>query len=362
MSELLSKKTVLILGYGAIGSALASIFRTFNVLVETADPYNERADIREDILQNPAIIKSYDYTINTIPVHDPKLLGRLLVECVRSGTHYLDTNEDLKTGEFVRLIGSCQTETLFAPHCGLAPGLINILGGHLIRECRPELLELRVGALTRFVDNDINYVPTWSPAGIINQYTKPFEYVHSGVKQESESIFHQDTFYGQVVSELIDGFYLDGIRYESFPTSGGLGTLPEIIPSCSQIMYRSIRLPGHLSRMGEFFRKYRSNEERIAALDRYRSYEAEDYVLIIATARGSKPDQHRTVIMRANYNEFALLDGRPISAIQKCTAASVAAVLDLHMQGKIKSGFLHQHDIDWNDFKDSAFTKAVNYR
>ena len=80
---------------------------------------------------------------------------------------------------------------------------------------------MRVGALPQFPTNALNYNLTWSTDGLINEYCNPCEAIHEGKLIEVLPL------------EGIEQFSLDGITYEAFNTSGGLGTLCETLPARS---------------------------------------------------------------------------------------------------------------------------------
>jgi saccharopine dehydrogenase-like NADP-dependent oxidoreductase len=337
------KVWVLVIGNGGIGSTIATLLTQMGIIVDTCDPYSPNATFVSDVFNDPDLIKAYDYVINTVPVHEPDRLNNLLTQCLNSGVHYIDTNEDVSAGERVRDVCGSQTEILFAPHCGLAPGLINILGAHMMRKYNPDHIDLRVGALTRLVDNDLLYTPTWSPAGILNEYLAPYNYIEDGVVKvdrflrrkrntvKSHRHYHQ--------------FNLDGVQYECFPTSGGLGTMVNMEPTPQSLLYRSIRLAGHAKAMASLMARYDHHEKQDTLLDLiigYREYNADDYVLVIAKCKGPNRSQNQTAILR-----FPATD---TTAIQKVTASATVAILDMHQRKKVPSGFLHQHDVDWKDF------------
>lgn len=352
-------KTVLVLGYGGVGRALVWALRTMNPpvvdLVNVADPSVPDA-FPCDVLTEPDLIRNYDYVINTIPVHDTKQLVPLLVACIKHGVHYLDTNEDHEIGKFVRLIGEGQQEVLFAPHSGLAPGLINVIGGHLLRKHEPETIDLRVGALTRFVDNDILYTPTWSPEGMVNQYMNDFQVLEAHGPVAYPSVLSRvDTMPIGHLARFYKTFHLDGIRYEAFPTSGGIGTLVDMKAGrVKSIVYQTIRLERHVEKMISLFNAFGFDREKIVKHIAYhRVINADDHVIVIAKA------DRNAAILRADSGDYL---GTHMTAIQKCTVAGVAAVLDLHVQGKIFNGFLHQHDIDWDEYRGSRFFRAANYK
>ena len=76
---------------------------------------------------------------------------------------------------------------------------------------------MRVGALPQFPTNEMKYNLTWSTDGLINEYCNPCEAIHEG----------------KLIDVLplggLEHFSLDGIDYEAFNTSGGVGTLCETL-------------------------------------------------------------------------------------------------------------------------------------
>lgn len=348
---------VLILGSGAIGSQLGVILHQSGWHVDCSDPFFPELPFKGDVLFEPHLVADYDYVINTAPIHEPERLAGLLVACVQHQTHYLDTNEDLQVGNFVKLIGSTQKDVLFAPHCGLAPGLINILGASFVRQGKLAELDLRVGALTRLVDNKYRYTPTWSPEGLVNQYLNNFSHVDWYQPSCCPSVFmpEQQINFDRFHHE----FFIDGVQYECFPTSGGLGTMTEMLELPGSLMYRSIRLPGHAVRLRNLFEKEKYDRAQLVAqMKRHRVSKADDFVYVIAIARGAAPG-YTSVTLRADAKTPYM--GHSMTAIQKCTIGSVAAVLDMHSQGRLPSGFLHQHEIDWIEFRTSPFVSAIAF-
>ncbi len=361
--------SVLVLGDGAIGRALVDALRaplSCVCLVNVADPHiNDVHAFPVDVLAEPNLIKNYQYVINTIPLHDPEKLAPLLVACLRHGIHYLDTNEDRTVGRFVRLLGDAQTDILVAPHCGLAPGLINVLGGHMLRAFVPVSIDLRVGAMTRLIDNEWLYVPTWSPAGMVNQSLNDFEIIDKSKVETHTSIFSREAqhTFGHF-HRFYHDFYLDGVHYECFPTGGGLGTMTDLAGSdrhkLESLMYRTIRLYKHAEAFRTAVHAYGFDRDKLVnEFNKYRVHNVEDMVVVIARCGGPSPDQQYTFIAKTTNGVYL---GTPMTAIQKCTVAGVAAVLDLHIQGKIPSGFLHHHNIDWTNYAASQYVRALNFQ
>ena len=83
--------------------------------------------------------------------------------------------------------------------------------------------------------NALKYNLTWSTDGLINEYCNPCEAIHRR-RSCSETL----------ALEGIEEFSLDGIGYEAFNTSGGLGTLCETLSGkVENLNYKTVRYPGH---------------------------------------------------------------------------------------------------------------------
>ena len=99
------------------------------------------------------------------------------------------------------------------PQCGLAPGFISIVAYDLAKRFDTlHDVRMRVGALPQYPSNALNYNLTWSTDGVINEYCEPCEAIVDGVLREVPAL------------EEREEFSLDGVTYEAFNTSGGLGT------------------------------------------------------------------------------------------------------------------------------------------
>ena len=137
----------------------------------------------------------------------------LAVAAKDAGTHYLDLTEDVATTRRVKRLAE-GAQTAFIPQCGLAPGFITIAAYDLIRRFDTlHDVRMRVGALPQFPTGELKYNLTWSTDGLINEYCNPCQAIRDGGAIETLPL------------EEVESFSLDGIDYEAFNTSGGLGTL-----------------------------------------------------------------------------------------------------------------------------------------
>ncbi len=271
-----------------------------------------------------------------------------------AGIHYLDLTEDVATTQAVSALAPHASHALI-PQCGLAPGFISIVGMDLARRFEKiDALRLRVGALPEFPSNALGYNLTWSTAGVINEYCQPCDAIVQG-KQVSVPPL-----------EELEHFALDGVQYEAFNTSGGLGTLCESLAGrVRNLNYRTIRYPGHRDAMKLLLQDLRL-AERPELLTEVLEYAIpgtpQDMVVIFATATGIRNGR----VWQESYANTIypqVIAGREWTAIQTTTACAVCAVLDLLVAGKVPAkGFVRQEDIELSAFLENRFGRAYATR
>ncbi len=271
-----------------------------------------------------------------------------------AGTHYLDLTEDVASTRLVKSLAA-GAPAAFIPQCGLAPGFISIVANDLItRFDRLESVRLRVGALPQFPSNALNYNLTWSTDGVINEYAQPCEAIVNGELREVPPL------------EELEEFSLDGVVYEAFNTSGGLGTLCETLQGKVRTLnYRTVRYPGHRNIMKALIQDLRLGERRELLkdiLEHAIPSTLQDVVLVFVTVSGYKRGQLvQDSYVSKIYN--CEIDGRPCSAIQITTASSICAVLDLLARGKLpQGGFVRQEDIPLELFLGNRFGAVYDQR
>jgi saccharopine dehydrogenase-like NADP-dependent oxidoreductase len=278
------------------------------------------------------------------------LTGDIAVAAKETGAHYLDLTEDVATTRKVKRLAE-GAQTAFIPQCGLAPGFITIAANDLIR--RFDILHdvrMRVGALPKFPSNALNYNLTWSTEGLINEYCEPCEAIVNGERREVPPM------------EELEEFSLDGVTYEAFNTSGGLGSLCETLGGkVRNLNYRTIRYPGHAAIMKALLNDLRLRDRRDVLKDILENAlpaTLQDVVIVFVTVSGMRNGQ-LVQDTYANKIYSAEIGGVMRSAIQITTAAGITGVLDLLATGKIASrGFIRQEDIELNAFLANRFGRA----
>lgn len=268
-----------------------------------------------------------------------------------AGVHYFDLTEDVASTRLVKELAQ-QSATAFVPQCGLAPGFISIVAHDLARKFEKlHNVHMRVGALPKYPSNALMYNLTWSTDGLINEYCNPCEAVVDGTLRDVPPL------------EEKEHFSLDGVDYEAFNTSGGLGTLCETLAGkVDNLNYRTVRYPGHCDIMRMLIRDLRLGERREILKDIFEyalPITYQDVVLIFVTVSGYR--QGRFLQETYAHKVYAReLYGQVWSAIQITTASGICTMLDLLRQGKLpQKGFVRQEDCDFRDFITNRF--GLNY-
>ncbi|BAM03060.1 saccharopine dehydrogenase family protein [Phycisphaera mikurensis] len=352
---------VLLLGAGKIGSAIARLLGEtgdYDVLVADADAASlERLEGFANVATRTldcgdadalaAAMEGRHSVISALSFRFNPAIAR----CAReNGLSYFDLTEDVETTRAVReQAEGAAGGTVFLPQCGLAPGFVSIAAHELTKSFDAlDTVRLRVGALPIFPSNQLRYNLTWSTDGLINEYGNPCEAVAGGKRIDVLPL------------EGLEHFSLDGVMYEAFNTSGGVGTLGETLAGqVRDLDYKTIRYRGHRDLIAFLMNDLRLNERREILkdiLEHAVPMTPQDVVLIFCTATGQR-DGHLVQVTDARKVYHGPFRGLDLSAIQLTTAASICAVLDLHATGKLPAGggFVRQEQVPLADFLANRF-------
>jgi saccharopine dehydrogenase-like NADP-dependent oxidoreductase len=278
----------------------------------------------------------------------PYFLNVPIAEIARElGVHYFDLTEDVTTALRVREL-AVGANSVFIPQCGLAPGFISIAAHDLTKRFdKLNRVRMRVGALPLFPSNALKYNLTWSTAGLINEYCNSCHVIHDGDVREVLAL------------EGLEEFSLDGVNYEAFNTSGGLGTLWETLRGKVEYLnYKTIRYPGHCELIRFLCNDLRLSERRKLfedVLEHAVPVTTQDVVLVFVTVSGIQ----KAKLVQETYTKkvyHGKVGGTELSAIQLTTAAALCAMLDLHREGVIpRTGFVKQEDVPLSAFLANRF-------
>jgi saccharopine dehydrogenase-like NADP-dependent oxidoreductase len=351
-------KEIAVIGAGKIGSTIARLLsHSGDYRVTVAD----RAAAQLSEIEQPKAVKTVEIDIANSEALQALLQGKFAVlsaapyqlttKIAEAATvakvHYFDLTEDVESTRRVKQIAA-DAGTAFIPQCGLAPGFISIVASDLIKHFDTlESVRMRVGALPQYPSNALNYNLTWSTDGVINEYIEPCEAIVEGELIEVPAL------------EEREEFALDGVTYEAFNTSGGLGTLAETLQGKVRTLnYRTIRYPGHAAIMKALLNDLGLRHRREVLKDILENAlptTMQDVVIIFVTVSGRK-DGRLVQETYAHKVYAAPIAGKMHSAIQITTAASICAVLDLLAEGRLPArGFVRQEDIGLDVFLANRF-------
>ena len=352
---------IVVVGAGKIGSMIAELLvgsGDYSVtIVDKSQKALDRLEtsvatkkVAADITQGDSlvnILRGKFAVLSAAPYH----ATRLIAEAAKTaGAHYLDLTEDVASTRVVKQLAA-GAKTAFIPQCGLAPGFITIVASDLAsRYDELHDVRMRVGALPKFPSNALNYNLTWSTDGVINEYCEPCEAIVNGQLRETQPL------------EELEEFSLDGILYEAFNTSGGLGTLCETLAGkVRNLNYRTIRYPGHAAIMKALLNDLRLRDRRELLKDILENavpITLQDVVIVFVTVSGMRGGQ----LMQETYAHkiyAAPLGGRERSAIQITTAGGICAVLDMLSAGVLpRCGLIRQEEIDLQAFLANRFGRC----
>lgn len=273
----------------------------------------------------------------------------------KAGIHYFDLTEDVPTTNAIRIMAE-KSKGVMAPQCGLAPGLIGIIGAHLAAPFeRLRSIELRVGALPQHPKGLLGYAFNWSAEGVVNEYLNDCEVIQDGHRKMVPPM--QD----------LETIVIGGRTLEAFTTSGGLGTMCETYEGqVEDLNYKTMRYPGHCQLMRFFFHELRMRDRREEAgkiLLNAKPPVVDDAVYIHAAVEGWQGER----LIRDEYVRRYLptiIDGESWRAISWTTAASACAVIEMVAAGTLPNhGFIKQEAIPLPDLlatrNGNLFTHAT---
>lgn len=353
-----TRHAITILGVGHIGFAMALLLQQagdYDILVADRDParlaevaaLGVATRLATDDAGLQAAIDGRFAVLNALPFHRAVPVATL---CAAAGVHYFDLTEDVASTQAIRALAA-NARSVLMPQCGLAPGFIGIVGNDLARRFDTlHTLRMRVGALPRYPQGALRYNLTWSTEGLINEYCNPCEAIVDGARTTVPAL------------EGLETFALDGVEYEAFNTSGGLGTLTETLAGkARQVDYQSIRYPGHNAILKLLLNDLRLRDRRDLLKDILESAiptTDQDVIVIFATAAGQRGGR----LVQESYSARIVgtaLAGHRLSAIQLTTAAGICTALDLVAQGQLpQQGFVGQEAVRLADFLANRFGVA----
>jgi saccharopine dehydrogenase-like NADP-dependent oxidoreductase len=271
--------------------------------------------------------------------------------------HYANLTEYVaETNEIIQLAKGA--ETGFILQTGLAPGYIDVLANHLFQQfCanyqvgKVDILELKVGALTRNAVAPHYYGFTWSPVGVATEYVKDAVVLRNYKKKNLPSLSERAT--------IIVG----GIAYEEDLTSGGTADLPDALQEKVQTLdYKTLRHPGHYAWVQEQLEGFKNSSDTIGQLQQTMEAKIphieEDQIVLYAAVEGKDENG----ILRRNEVSKKIgplkVGKHHLRAIQTTTAVPLLQSIQWLLETNPK-GVTLQSELDTRKFLNGSFVVAV---
>lgn len=351
------KKKIIVLGLGVIGNSIVNrlVALGYNVYVADIAPintYNEATYHIEDyfcvdLSEEEEIHKAcsnMDVVVSCLPYF---MNYKIINFCTDNNIAYFDLTEDIKISLHAKLKTSKHIEVPIMPHCGLAPGIVNNIAYQLSNDIMTvDKIKIRVGSLPLTTDNEMKYYRTWSPEGVINEYISNSRIIHDGQPLEVPSL------------DGLEHIVIDGVIYECFNTSGGLGTLMESFEKdkLESLDYKTIRYPGHRDKIKFLFDDFDLRNDVSTLVKLFKNstpLNMNDVVIILITCEGFDGVNR----VRRDYQQKIYGDNQGEMAIQKATASGLVAMVHTYLNEPydFPKGFVKQEDIFLLDPDSVAF-------
>ena len=336
---------MLVLGAGLQGSACA-----YDLLQDPDVTEVRLADIRLDHLQPFLAPYSGKRLIPTpLDVRDEEAVSALMRECdavmsalpyyfnyemavcaVDAGVHFCDLggNTEIVFKQKTLHERAIAEGSSVIPDCGLAPGMVNILAEHGIRQMETvDAVRIYVGGLPQAPEPPLNYQIVYSIEGVLDYYTTLSWVLRGGKRTRVKAL-----------SEIVPVRFPEPIgELEAFHTAGGLSTMAFRYEGRIPTMeYKTLRYPGHAKLM-EAIRELGLLELEPIDVKGHRVVPRDAFIAAVAP-KLTKPDGRDLVALRVTDEGkkggkplmlgWELLDyfdsEREISAMERTTGFSLA--------------------------------------
>lgn len=364
----MSKTSILVLGAGNIGASIAKLLHAagdWEVTIADRDGTAlERVRGQVEVATRELDVSAVDLAEEVSGRHEILFSAcsfdvnpRIAEAALESGASYFDLTEDVETTRRVQALAEeARDGQIFMPQCGLAPGFIGVLARAMAdRFERVEAIKMRVGALPQYPHNHMKYNLTWSTEGVINEYCNPCDAIQRGELVQVPAL------------EGLESFALDGVEYEAFNTSGGLGTLCDTLAGrVQELNYKTVRYPGHRMLMDFLVNGLKlghtpeRREQLCEIMESALPITRQDVVLVYCAVEGWQAGQFiQETDARKVYHQEVL--GEPWSSIQLTTATGACAMLDLFREGRLpRRGFVRQEQVELDAFLANRFGRAYS--
>jgi lysine 6-dehydrogenase len=285
-----------------------------------------------------ALMRQSDAAMSAIPYYFNFELAAIAVD---AGIHFSDLggNTEIVFKQKTLDEAAKKKGITIIPDCGLAPGMVNILAEHAIRQLDAvETVRIYVGGLPQRPEPPLNYQIVYSLEGVLDYYTTLSSVLRKGKLTHVKALSEIEAVnFGGSLGEL-----------EGFHTAGGLSTMAFRYEGKIPTMeYKTLRYPGH-ARIMEAIRELGLLDLNPVDVKGVKVV-PRDLVVAAMGPRLTKPNAHDLVALRV-YAE-GTKDGKPkrigwemvdyydeengISAMERSTGYSLSITGQMQALGEI---------------------------
>jgi saccharopine dehydrogenase-like NADP-dependent oxidoreductase len=234
---------IAVLGAGMVGSAIAldlasrhhiTSFDMSEANLSLLKKRNSRIETQQADLRNyesyPQFLSSFDIVVTAVP----GFMGYKTLEAViNSGKNIVDISffpEDvLQLDKLAKEKG-----VTVITDCGVAPGMSNFIIGRYNEEIKIDALEIYVGGLPKVRKKPFQYKAPFSPADVIEEYTRPARLMENGHIVTRPALSEVEWIQFDELGTL-EAFNTDGLR-----------SLLYTMPHIKNQKEKTLRYPGHV--------------------------------------------------------------------------------------------------------------------
>jgi len=303
-----------------------------------------------DVRDHAAVLgamRECDAVMSAIPYYFNFDMARMAVE---AGVHFCDLggNTEIVFKQKGLDAEARKKNITIVPDCGVAPGMVNILAEHGIKQLDSvDSVKIFVGGLPQHPEPPLNYMLVYSLEGALDYYTTLSWVLRSGKRTQVKALSEREpVMFDAPLGEL-----------EAFHTAGGLSTMAFRYEGKIPAMeYKTLRYPGHAQIM--------ENIRALGLLDlepvdvKGTKVVPRDVFIAIVGPRLNKPDGRDLVALRVVVSgkkggksatkTFQLVDrydeAHGVSAMMRTTGYSLAITGLMQVRGQVKPAGVHTPD------------------
>ena len=234
---------IAVLGSGMVGSAIAldlasrhhvTAFDVSNANLDLLKKRNPRIETQQTDLRNyssyPQLLTSFDIVVTAVPGFMGYKTLEAAINCRKNIVDISFFPEDvLQLDQLAKEKG-----VTVITDCGVAPGMSNFIIGRHNEEMKIDSLEIYVGGLPKVRKKPFQYKAPFSPADVIEEYTRPARLMENGHIIVRPALSEVEWIHFENLGTL-EAFNTDGLR-----------SLLYTMPHIKNQKEKTMRYPGHV--------------------------------------------------------------------------------------------------------------------